>query len=48
MKADHTADRRRELREPEGFEVLGGGGDARREIVERLIGRETQVVKGRS
>ncbi len=38
VKADHAADRRRQLGEAEGFEVLDGRRDARREIVERLIG----------
>ena len=46
VKADHAADRGRELSEAEGFEVLGRKHDARREIVERLVGREAQVVKG--
>ena len=45
VKADHAADRWRELREAEGFEVLGRRHDARREIVERLVGREAQVMK---
>ncbi|MBW2224069.1 MAG: hypothetical protein JRF54_07565 [Deltaproteobacteria bacterium] len=45
MKADHASDRWRELREAEGFEVLGRRDDARRQIVERLVGREAQVME---
>ena len=45
VKADYAADRRREIRETKGFEVLGRRHDARREVVERLVGREAQVMK---
>jgi len=47
MKANHPADGGRELRKAETIEMLGRRRDAWREIVQRLIGCETQVVKGR-